>query len=1428
MSAFPVTVASESHANRGFVLGLAVHGDTVVAVGGQGSDLVLVSNDGVTWKQGRGKGKGLRGALVRDDGLWVVGERGYFARSEDLGKTWAPIKTKTGGCLFGVVEDAAGHLWIAGDDGYLAVSKDGKMPAKVEGVDESIGRISNSSLGVLVPADNPGHLYLANGTTVTKTGAKAGADLMSAVVTPSGTLITVGAKGVVLRSADKGESFAKIDVATTALLCAVECFEDGRVVIVGAGGMILVSTDDGLSFERVRHAATGGTLWCCRRYKDVLLAGGEDGVVVMLGEPRAVVAPAATSEAADAPAAPKKARPVREAPARPHWAAPAPSTAKQSWSAPAPLPVESKNGIWWTPQLRAMLHARRGGVAKIIRPLPTLDEAWATLRRVLWATDRAGMDKENRPSGIWYNVAFHGESTRRLGERILDPSPRVGSFEEDVALASLSFSRYGSFVSEFHEDLYESLADFLVVSVGLVEAVRRAMAGLEDELPYVGVGMFGRLRDLLAGAEDGAYVAARDVVVASIEQAIAKDPSRERHIADVRWAATFLFPLGPAAGDTERALHESALPNTVQFGDFGVHACGLAAGDLATLEHFLKKNGETRHEFFSPFDGRMYLASVLEIAGNEAGPVLARMKPSYPFEDDAHYNGLWSQLIAHIDHPAVLEALYKEHRTEGYVWGTAGLVTAARIDKERVLAFVRSKNDTELANLIEAEASRTVAPPKVLVPGTEIPAELTEPVPYEPPAARRAVPLTTRVDVPSEASWRDEEREKAESRNPDGDGVTWNDVSVAKLGPSDLETFVAHREKWSLPTSIQDLGLAPRSVHDRLMALGFSIAEYWTRWALPNVMVRNGLTHLPLLRAAMEDPTSTEAVLEAAQPFGDVALVPGIVKAFAGKKNKALARSWLLRHPRHGAAGALAIWSAGGEQAADATRVLRYLDGRGQRAMILELASAYDAAAVTNLLEADPLAAPKVKKPVLPAFASSSGLPGLVAVDGTKVDSKEVDELLVRLAFSNADEVHPGVIAAKARYTEPSRASFAWALFEAWLKEKADAKQGWCMQAVGFLGDDESARKLTALAKAWPGENASARAQAALDALLNIGTDAALININLLAEKSKFPAFKAAARERIDAIAYARGLTADELADRLVPTLGLEESGSRTLDLGSRSFEIVFGEDLLPCVKDADGMIHAELPKPNKTDDKALAKTAKDRFSALKKDARTSASLQIARMERAMRSARTISAEVFTGCFAKHPWMTHLAQRFVWGAFEGTTLKATFRVAEDGSLASVADETFELSPAMMVTLLHPLAFPEGELERWAQVFADYEILQPFPQLARPVFVIEESERAKNVLARFNDKTVRYAALRGLEARGWERWYDASVQMAQRLDARSFAVLDTEPGWHPSQTADDIEPQRIEGLRLSGGEGFGSLSPLLFSELVYDLETLTSS
>jgi hypothetical protein len=213
-----------------------------------------------------------------------------------------------------------------------------------------------------------------------------------------------------------------------------------------------------------------------------------------------------------------------------------------------------------------------------------------------------------------------------------------------------------------------------------------------------------------------------------------------------------------------------------------------------------------------------------------------------------------------------------------------------------------------------------------------------------------------------------------------------------------------------------------------------------------------------------------------------------------------------------------------------------------------------------------------------------------------------------------------------------------------------------------------------------------------------------------------------------------------------------------------------------------------------------------------------------------MRTGRPIARELFLEAFAAHPWMRHLAERLVFGAHDASgKLVAMFRVAEDGTLANEMDAEYKLPKDTHVSVLHPARMPNHAIAKWADVFGEYKLLQPFPQIARPVHVATDAEKKGTHIERFHGRPTTYGALRGLESRGWQRWMDDVVRFVKPIADRSYVELVTEPGWHPSQTADDIEPQKITDVVFRhGNDTLGSLDPVVFSEIVYDLESLTSS
>ena len=419
--------------------------------------------------------------------------------------------------------------------------------------------------------------------------------------------------------------------------------------------------------------------------------------------------------------------------------------------------------------------------------------------------------------------------------------------------------------------------------------------------------------------------------------------------------------------------------------------------------------------------------------------------------------------------------------------------------------------------------------------------------------------------------------------------------------------------------------------------------------------------------------------------------------------------------------------------------------------------------AVDQVLNRDPLARFPARRPSLPAWFLPAALTTPELKSGGALPASAVTGIAEMLAFSTPDAIYPGVEIVKQACTPRSLGAFSWDLFSAWMAEGAPSKESWMLRGVGWLGDDECARQLTRLIRKWPGEAAHQRAVTGLDVLADIGSDLALMNLNGIAEKVKFKGLQERARDKIAALAEARDLTPEELADRLAPDLDLDERGGLDIDFGERKFRAGFDEFLRPWVKDMTGQRLKDLPKPNKSDDAELSAAATARWGALKKDARAVASLQISRLENMLSSSRRTAPDVFWTFFASHPLIRHLAQRLVWGVYHDgnpSTAPATlFRVTDDLSLTDAQDEPisvdFSENAKGLIGLVHPLHLPAGGLDAWGALFGDYEISQPFAQLGRETFTMTDAEKASSELSRFDGVKVESPRLRGMPAKGWQ-------------------------------------------------------------------------
>ncbi|GAA2070666.1 hypothetical protein [Actinomadura alba] len=255
--------------------------------------------------------------------------------------------------------------------------------------------------------------------------------------------------------------------------------------------------------------------------------------------------------------------------------------------------------------------------------------------------------------------------------------------------------------------------------------------------------------------------------------------------------------------------------------------------------------------------------------------------------------------------------------------------------------------------------------------------------------------------------------------------------------------------------------------------------EEWMR----HVVARYELDALPV---AVQFATSNAA------RFGSL-LLPYLDAQVA-----ALAADWLLRvktareiatvwFGMHGAAAVPFLLPAAlgrlGTQRRGAEYALHFLASELGGDAVIEAARAHgdDAvAAIEALLAADPRDLVPRKVPKVGEWAAPGAL-SQVLLRGREraLPAGAVRHLVTMLAMSTPEEVDPGIAVVRELCDGESLAEFGWALFERWRERGETAGDAWAVTALGCVGDDETARRLTPIIRAWPGEGGHAKASEA-------------------------------------------------------------------------------------------------------------------------------------------------------------------------------------------------------------------------------------------------------------------------------------------------------------------------------------------------------------
>jgi hypothetical protein len=505
----------------------------------------------------------------------------------------------------------------------------------------------------------------------------------------------------------------------------------------------------------------------------------------------------------------------------------------------------------------------------------------------------------------------------------------------------------------------------------------------------------------------------------------------------------------------------------------------------------------------------------------------------------------------------------------------------------------------------------------------------------------------------------------------------------------------------------------------------------------------------------------------------------------------------------------------------------------------------------------------KERSDSLPDWANLGRLPALVVGDRC-LNAAQLHTVVVALK-RNADLTGLVVGALKEHLDRQSLAAFGWRLFELWRDDGAPSGDRWVLAALGRLGGDEAALALAPVIHNWPGDTQYQRAQAALDCLRLIGTDTALLQLANVAQTHRAPRVRNRARTCLEASAAERGLTLPALEDRVVPDLGLDASGGRVFDYGPRRFRLAVGPDLKPCLRDERGKVRASLPRAGARDDRGKVTAAAREWALLKKQVHEVVKDQALRLEQAMVNGRRWSPADFDALFVRHPLRGHIVRQLLWGGYDdGGRLVRTFRVSEERTFLEVDHSAcaavgggpgpagtspvvgrFPAGPTLTVGVVHPVHLSADERSAWGEVWSDFEIIAPFPQLGRRVHALQPGEESATEVTRFRGPKIGALALGGyLKNLDWGRGYlrgrsygEAHFKVFASANVTAVLRHDTIGARYPHHKSEQeltscffvagVWEPRQGAIDAAKGVPLGTIDPVVFSEVVDTLTVLAA-
>lgn len=272
-----------------------------------------------------------------------------------------------------------------------------------------------------------------------------------------------------------------------------------------------------------------------------------------------------------------------------------------------------------------------------------------------------------------------------------------------------------------------------------------------------------------------------------------------------------------------------------------------------------------------------------------------------------------------------------------------------------------------------------------------------------------------------------------------------------------------------------------------------------------------------------------------------------------------------------------------------------------------------------------------------------------------------------------------------------------------------------------------------------------------LESLPGLQPIAALSRLKL---KVKYATAQTLIQKALGRAAAKMGISSAELEEIAVPTYGLDEQGRLEEKFGAFIAEVrIAGTQSVELSWRTQGgkpqkSIPAEVKTQHATELKVLKRTVTEIEKMLP--------AQRERIEKLFVAEREWDFESWRARYLNHPLLANMSRRLIWH-FQNGERKAS-GIWRDGKLVDIDNKQIDwLTPETKVRLWHPIGFDIDTVSKWRKWLEGHEIVQPFKQAHRELYILTDAELAtgtySNRFAAHIIKQHQFAAL--ARQRGWK-------------------------------------------------------------------------